>query len=276
LPTPDGPIHTGHLYDETGVEQLIDTGTREIKSGLAIGEGVRGASDVVFGDTTKFAPSRHIETHSGANNDPIPFDVDYENVPASTLVPSAGWVVPAARTSVDMRLVATDVSGGAILATQTTPPTPGSLVTNNPSATLNGTTATTQTITTSGGVAYWNLGSANGNAIPIQYTVKYDIDTTTVASGLVRVSLYTNHGTSGTTWSQVASIAWDLGQTLTDRELSFYAVMSQNWDVRMVVTPTQGTNPGIVVAKACTYTPVTGGAPAPMAGTFAVLVMEKT
>lgn len=261
------PTHTVSEWVDRHVLQGVfpftafDAVAQEILSSLAIGQNVRGDSSVVFGSTLKYQTTRHTETISAVNTGAPAFSSSYEAIPRVDVFPSV-FTLPGGSSTVDRKIEfkATDVtvSGCNIRAVWST----GSSTTarsENPSATLNGTTAATQTISANNGVAFWNLSGANTTLTT--YHVTYDVDTTVMVDGQLQVAIYKNNGTTSTSWTQVASAIYDIGGTWSGEVLSFDAALAANWDIRILVSKVGG-HVGFgatVTAKACTYDEITAG-----------------
>lgn len=268
VPVVGAAYHSKPLYDRDGVRPLIDPVTREILQDLGIGDNVRGKATVVFGATVKYPVSRHNENHLAADTGALNFLAAYEAVPQVRVLPKK-WTIPGtggggqaattANRTVEMEALGVDVSGiDQIRAVITTGETT-SAKTASPALTLNGSTAASRTLNVNGDAAFYNLTDANAN--PTTYSVQYDIDTTGMIDGQLKVALYTNDGTSSTNWTEVASATYDIGNTWSNAQLSFVGAMAANWDLRLVISKVGG-HIGFgasVVAETCSYNQVTTG-----------------
>jgi hypothetical protein len=260
MDTPRGRVNTEGFYDQTGFTPLIDPVTKEILAGLAIGADVRGHQTVRFGGTIKQPPARHTENFSGTHATSIVFGTSYDSVPEIRVLPAKFTLPGTSSTSnrlIEMLAQDPNVSGCTLRAVMSTGSS-SAAQSENPSATLDGTTHATETINTQGGAAFWNL--SNANATSTRYTVKYNVDTTGMTSGLLTVTLWKNLSTNGSaTWIAVASAQYDIGGTWTDETLFFDGAMAANYDLKIVVTKTGGGPFAVVTAKACTYDKITAG-----------------
>ena len=262
IPVPNGKINALPQYDTTGSVPLIDPVAREILSGLGIGSGVKGKSDVVFGSSVYYPVNRHNENVYGVSGDNKSFGNSYENIPQMRVLPDT-WTLPStgegSARKIEMRATNVTVSGFSVRAVSSTGAS-SAAQSENPATSLNGTPASSVLLSTDLASAYWNL--ANANATLTTYTAHFDVDTSgDSGAGLVVVRIYRNDGTGSTNWTEVASRSYSSGDTWTDEQPSFDAAMDANWDLRIVMDKPSGsgwisTN---VTAKACTYNKITAG-----------------
>lgn len=257
LPVLRAQFVTDPLYSADGTTPLVDPVTKEIKSGLAIGTGVRGAADVAFGATVKYPTSRHNEDILGKHLESKTFGVSYEQVPNIRAIPLC-YSLPGSAAKIEVKVINVTVSGFDIRAVSSTGSS-SSAETDSFSASLNGAEFSSIAISAPGAAAYCNLDDANTTLTT--YKVVFDVDTLLLDVGVImRVRVYKNNGTGSTSWSQVASANYDSGLSLTNQVLQFNAAMAANWDVQVVVsyTATPFTN-GTVTCKRVDYNKITPG-----------------
>jgi hypothetical protein len=259
VPTALARYYRGVIYDPTGVTPLLDTVAKSILSGLAIGAGVRGDSSVVFGSATKYPTFRHAEEIIAVDGDSKTFGVSYESVPVISIRPDI-YTLPGTSSTVDrkveVRATNVTVSGFSVVAQQSTGST-RSAQSENPAATLNGTpNAGGIDLSAENDAAFFNLAGANSTLTT--YKVTYNVDTSGLTSGLLRVRIYKNAGTGSTSWTQVSSRAYDAGLVLTGEVQSFDAAMALNWDIRILLDYTSGSGAS-VHASTATYDKIVAG-----------------
>jgi hypothetical protein len=208
------------------------------------------------------------------------FGASYENIPEIRVLPQI-FTLPGASSTVDRKVEFTvtglSVAGYTPRAVSST----GSSVaaqSENPSTTINGSTASSQTITTTAEKAYWNLAGANSTATT--YTITYDVDTTSSTSGFFTAKLWKNTGTSDdSSWSLVASQGYEYGITATGETLSWFGAMALDYDFKMTVAKTGSVQTWTFTAKALTYDKVTSGAETsltPAGSALLVQAVEKS
>lgn len=216
---------------------------------------------VAFGTTVKWPVNRHVEQNSGIDSTAINFAVDYENVPEATIIPKI-WKLPGTSSTVarkmECRETDLDFAGCTLLAQMSTGSS-SSAESEDPSPDLNGTTAATQTLTSDGSDAFWNLAGATN--VSTTYNCAFKITTAGSSMALRKVLIYKNDNVSSTSWTLAAQRSYDQGLTDLEDSISFEATMGTNWDFKIVFD-----NPGgsgaigdELVVRACTYNAITAG-----------------
>lgn len=248
---------------------------------LELGAAVRGAADVVFGESVKYPPTRHNEQLTGVDTSAVTFGSSYDQIPEVRVLPQI-WELPGTSSTVarKMEFRATDitVAGCTVRAVMSTGAS-AAAQTNDFAATLNGTPVGAGiSIGAPSSVAYCNLASANG--VSTTYKVFFDINTTSKAGGgLTRIKVYKNDGTASTSWTQVGQASYDDGLNLTGEVIQFTATLSANFDVRLEVTYSAGTptTNATVVADRVDYDAITTGTEASLtaAADSALLVQAQ-
>jgi hypothetical protein len=266
IPTPGGRTETTPLYDATGATPLIDPVTQTIQPGLAIGTGVRGAADVAFGSTVKFAPNRHTERRTNlVDGSVFTYGVSFDNNPKVVITPLV-YTAPAAGAKVQFTTVAESTSSCKLKCVSTSGSSSTSQ-TDNFSATQNTTPgAGAIAIQNQGAVAYCDLSHANANST--SYAAVYDVDTSAMlSSNTLYIDVYYNASATGTVWTLAGTASFGSGIVGTGYSVSFNAALGLDYDVRLVLrylnTPGAASKAS-VTAQRVDYAVVTGGADTPL------------
>lgn len=269
IPVTGASYTTIPLYDTSGATPLISPSTKTILPGLYIGVGVRGASDVGFGDVIKFAPNRHNEAVIAKNGVTGTFGISFERIPQIRALPQV-FRIPGANSTVDRKFEfkATNVtvSGFTARAVSSTGSS-ATAQTNDFAATLNGApVAAGISLLDAGASAFCNLTGATVTSTT--YRVFFDVNTTSMAAGnALYVDAYVNAAPAGTPTTLVGSATYDIGVNVTGATIVFSAALGADFDVQLVITyetpPTTVTR-ATVVADRVTYDAITAGVETPL------------
>ncbi len=262
--TASAPFKTGHLYSDDGARPLIDTASEQILSDLAIGPGVRAASNFALGGAVKYSPNRHNDQQTAQDGDAKSFAISYDGIPQMRAIPQSMMTFRAASSGVDQkvdcRATAVTVAGYTARAKIVTGET-SSPATNDFAASLNGTpVGAGVALSADAAAAYCNLASADTDLTT--YTVVFDVDTTGMdPANIVSVLVYRNDGASSTSWTLVASTSYDSGVNGTGFTLQFAAALAVNWDVRLLISYDQapGASTATITAQQVDYQVVIPG-----------------
>lgn len=197
---------------------------------------------------------RHAEVGRRRDTDTIAFSTTYDSAPEITFIPQKARSFLTGFSDSDQRMdmVAEnksvsgfDLRAKVIVSSSTTP------IDDGFGEDRGDGTAPGRTLTVDGDVTYANLEDANGSSTT--YTVTYDVDTTLMDSDvLVTVHMEVNDGPDSTTWTEVATQAYDAGSTWSDEQLSSQEALGTDYDIRLRITygPTVPSNTATITAHA--------------------------